>query len=1023
MAVFRNFCRVAKTALFALLVCFCFLELAVADICCNLVVYNENNVPAQTLCYYYNQLGSYKYSWIGIYDNEELSNKITNIAPPSGAPSGFHFKEYYFEDTYHNSTPVLTDANGNVIRDMNIFHVCNAPEVAVRPTWEPNTYTVTFNTTGGTLPSGGVSSIQVTYGDTVPEITTDKLPTQSGAYFEGYGDDQYTGGNIYWSYLPYTRRASWDKTSNTTLYAIWRYPAKSYYKCPGESSYKQFAILLVRNGQYTDYDLNGKHIVAPNCPGYRWTGLYDATSGGNQYLDSYEYVECVLDGDCEDGLYWDKSTGANLYAQYEKLPNGFSFDVDDVEEGDELKITINAAGTFTIDWGDGDYESFTNDSPTFKSMVHEYIKDGNYRVTIYGTATGYPASSRVIDLDWHYCTNTNYSCYEANDKITKFYGSLGNVFPILSSSSVGSTQPIFESSFSGLPALTTVSADLLSGLSGAPETRMFTEMFWRDSNLQYFEYSNGTTVNYIPPTFFGNISTTNYITDQDNDSDWVALSMFDGTNVATTCPNGYEQYFTGFEDEYKPKVSCIQSASCSSNQMHYNGTCITPDFTLTTTNDTNEFAFHIIASGRWIVDWGDGTTEAINRGTYDDYMDDDDKYSHTYTTTGTHIIKMTGLATDYSGDDEISAINFSQAGYEDNIASISGSLGKMFPTLNGNNVPSFKGVFEDVDNMTGEIPANLFSGVSGCRDYMFQNAFTYGKFTKIPSGLFRNISSNCASVFENTFSNCYNLTTVEQNAFPQNEYCGDRSFAWTFENAESLTTIPNDMFKNNSGGCAEMFQGTFASTGLTSIPSGLFSDVIYGGDNMFEDTFGYAKITEVPSGLFNSQLLDNNWGASMFFNMFENCDDLTTIPADLFDGLSGTPSDAFLANMFKGDSNLQYFKYANGTTVNWIPPDFFDNLDNENYSSGPMSGIFNGTNIATSCPTGYQQYFTGFESDFDGHVSCVISANIVLSYIDSLTNMTIEATPTSCTYNTKFNLPDAPTKQGYKFNGWTLIQQ
>lgn len=53
--------------------------------------------------------------------------------------------------------------------------------------------------------------------------------------------------------------------------------------------------------------------------------------------------------------------------------------------------------------------------------------------------------------------------------------------------------------------------------------------------------------------------------------------------------------------------------------------------------------------------------------------------------------------------------------------------------------------------------------------------------------------------------------------------------------------------------------------------------------------------------------------------------------------------------------------------------------------------------------------------------SCV-AGTVQLGYIDSVTGDYIDTTPTTCTYDTTFNLPPAPTKTGYTFTGWELIE-
>ena len=52
-----------------------------------------------------------------------------------------------------------------------------------------------------------------------------------------------------------------------------------------------------------------------------------------------------------------------------------------------------------------------------------------------------------------------------------------------------------------------------------------------------------------------------------------------------------------------------------------------------------------------------------------------------------------------------------------------------------------------------------------------------------------------------------------------------------------------------------------------------------------------------------------------------------------------------------------------------------------------------------------------------------VAKNVNLSYIDSMDSSNIDAYPQKCTYDEYFNLPDAPSKEGYRFLKWVLISQ
>ena len=75
-------------------------------------------------------------------------------------------------------------------------------------------YTITLNKQGG---SGGSSSVTVKYGNSMPSATA---PTKSGYTFGGYYSSTNGSGTKYYDANMRSVR-TWDKSSNTTLYAYW----------------------------------------------------------------------------------------------------------------------------------------------------------------------------------------------------------------------------------------------------------------------------------------------------------------------------------------------------------------------------------------------------------------------------------------------------------------------------------------------------------------------------------------------------------------------------------------------------------------------------------------------------------------------------------------------------------------------------------------------------------------------------------------------------------------------------------
>ena len=186
-------------------------------------------------------------------------------------------------------------------------------------------------------------------------------------------------------------------------------------------------------------------------------------------------------------------------------------------------------------------------------------------------------------------------------------------------------------------------------------------------------------------------------------------------------------------------------------------------FIMTTTPDTTKFSFYLGAAGNFVIDWGDGNIEKINKNKTGRQI-----ISHSYKNTGAHKIKLGGKATGY--DRRYTAISF----YENtNLAKIDGSLGQIFSTLSDGTQPCFgpthnwRATFQECTNLTGSIPENLFAGVSGAPAYyMFERTFEdcSNLSGSIPENLFAGIyGAPLYGMFEDTFKGCSGLSgTIDE---------------------------------------------------------------------------------------------------------------------------------------------------------------------------------------------------------------------------------------------------------------------
>ena len=381
-------------------------------------------------------------------------------------------------------------------------------------------------------------------------------------------------------------------------------------------------------------------------------------------------------------------------------------------------------------------------------------------------------------------------------------------------------------------------------------------------------------------------------------------------------------------------------------------------FIATTTPDAPKFNFDLSASGTFYVDWGDGTVDTIEKNDVNKQS-----FSHTYETAGTYVVKLGGRATGYSQDKEpevhpnsldddavvygapdedynyVPVISFAGNEY---LAKIEGSLGKIFPTLPGGIQPRFSHTFVHCINLSGTIPGELFSGISGAPAAgMFYGTFSGsdGLTGAIPEKLFAGISGAPATgMFAETFSDCFGLT----GAIPEKLFAGISGapapymFYGTFYGCTGLTgVIPEKLFAGISGAPAPyMFYGTFAGcTGLTAIPEKLFAGISGApADSMFYGTFaGCEGLVTIPEKLFAG--ISGAPAESMFSMTFASCKGLTAIPKNLFGNISGAPADEMFYNTFSGCSGL----------TGEIPLGLFGNI-----SGAPAGAMFSGT--FSDCP-------------------------------------------------------------------------
>ena len=244
----------------------------------------------------------------------------------------------------------------------------------------------------------------------------------------------------------------------------------------------------------------------------------------------------------------------------------------------------------------------------------------------------------------------------------------------------------------------------------------------------------------------------------------------------------------------------------------------------------------------------------------------------------------------------------------------------------------FRGTFSSTQITS--IPENLFAGISGApAEYMFQSTFRYTPITSIPANLFGELNGNGApSMFASTFYGCDQLQTVEGPLFSGTITPAERMFDSTFYSS-GLTSIPANLFAGVQGSPAEyMFFYTFENTPITSVPANLFGELngdgaanmfymtfaecdqlqtvegpLFSGtitpaERMFDSTFYSSGLTSIPADLFAG--ISGAPAVEMFASTFDNCDSLQSIPDNLFAGISGPAADDMFSFTFSGCSAL-----------------------------------------------------------------------------------------------------------------------
>lgn len=224
--------------------------------------------------------------------------------------------------------------------------------------WEPNEYTITFHSNGGTAISQ--NTVKVKMDETIPSFPA---PILTGSNFSGYYTEKTGGEKLFSSGLNgetvmAVADAPWKIPSDTTLYARW--------------DEVEYTVTLDMDGgsggTITVFPIYGQTMpaaIAPSRTGFNFKGYIDKSTSKTYYNEKMVASK------------WDKAQDATLTAVWEAKPlsitvkngnnvinSGKTYDIG----GNYIGYTIDVAG------GTGDYTYSTT-----QSNNHLDIKNKNTR--------------------------------------------------------------------------------------------------------------------------------------------------------------------------------------------------------------------------------------------------------------------------------------------------------------------------------------------------------------------------------------------------------------------------------------------------------------------------------------------------------------------------------------------------------------------------------------------------------------------------------------------------------------------
>lgn len=193
-----------------------------------------------------------------------------------------------------------------------------------------NTYTVTLDLQDG---KNGKDYVTATYGQSMPSINKNggwlSVPTPSSSWrFEGYYTGRDGEGDMY--YTPeMTSAKNWDKYSDATLYACWKYRVNLLQEEKG----------TINDVVYVNYNGNWPEAPIPTKTGYIFDGYYTINTN----------IKCY-DSEMRSVNSWPSHSSGNIVAHwtpktYSATIHYNSNDSRNLESTQTITAEINGTGT------------------------------------------------------------------------------------------------------------------------------------------------------------------------------------------------------------------------------------------------------------------------------------------------------------------------------------------------------------------------------------------------------------------------------------------------------------------------------------------------------------------------------------------------------------------------------------------------------------------------------------------------------------------------------------------------------